>query len=109
MKGLHQYFTKGFFFNFTFPNPHHVPASPGKCFRYVLVSPYVSLPLFGPILFVLFRAGIPAVMTMPETPISENGSFQFRKNKIRFPGNGVVASPTFYAVGLEKGNEAHFR
>ena len=96
------------FFDLAFPYPNHIPPYSGKVFRYLLVSPNGSFPLFCPILFVLLRASIPEVVTIPETPIGKNDGFQFGESEIRFPGKGVVASPTFHAVGLKKDDEANY-
>lgn len=54
----------------------------------------VFLSLLVPIICILCRFGVSAIVSMPKAPINKNRYVLIKENKIGMPFNIVVASPS---------------
>lgn len=93
---------------FTFPNSQYCPISRYEHICYFLIMFHVPLTLFLPILPMVDRASISAVVPMPEATVHEYSDFLLRKYKIRVAFYRVIPPPAFDSVLLKYFNQSQF-
>ena len=64
----------------------------------------ITFTLFLPIVLMIRRARVSAIMPMPKASINKYGYFLLQEYKIRMPLYGIVSSPAGNAVFFEHFN-----
>ena len=69
---------------------------------------YIPFPFLLPILLVICRTGVPAIMPMPETAVYKYRYFLFRKHKIGMAFDRIISPPASDTILFEYFNQAKF-
>lgn len=104
-----QCFFDSIFPQLALPNTENLPPSAFEAGCYLLIAAYVALSLLLPVLFVLLRASVSAIVSVPKTTVHEDGHFMFRESKIGMPYDRVVAPPSSNPIILEQLQQTQLR
>lgn len=92
------YFT---FFEVALPKAYDFPASLSQFLCDRLVPCFVAFDLLLPVLGIIGRDDVAAIVTVPETAVGKKRNPFVRKNKIGMTREAIISAPALDALGSE--------
>lgn len=86
--------------NLTFPNPHNLPASLSQFLCDRLVPCFVASDFPFPVIGIVGRDDVAAIVTVPETAVGKKRNPFLRKNKIGMTREAIISAPALDALGF---------